>query len=169
VSLEAVRGTCIAVLGVALSCAPTGRGQREQDVHAEFGIFYGGQIQHRQELPLELDATRQLQGFRLRRTPPLDPSPTVRWELAKPGAGRPQKDSRGRKAVARRSQQGEAAWRAGEAVFEQSLPFAPGDLPGLWNLRVQCGDRLVIDQPFVVFDPAQREREQRALDLGDAG
>ncbi|MEO8182731.1 MAG: hypothetical protein ABI895_28185 [Deltaproteobacteria bacterium] len=166
-SLEAIRATCLALLGVALACAPTGSGDDESDVQAEFGLFYGGQIQHRQELPLELDRTRQLQGFRLRRKPPLDPTLTVRWELGKAGAGRPQKDSRGRKAAARRVQLGEAQWRPGEAVFEQSLPFAPGDPPGLWNLRVRCGDRLVLDQPFVVFDPRQREREQRAL--GDAG
>jgi hypothetical protein len=66
-------------------------------------------------------------------------------------------------------QQGEAPWRPGEAVFEQSLPFEPGDLPGLWNVRVRWGDRLVLDQPFVVFDPGARAREQRALGAGDAG
>jgi len=166
-SLEAVRAAYLTLLGVVLACAPTGTGDDEPNVQAEFGIFYGGQIQHRKELPLELDRTRQLQGFRLRRNPSLDASLTVHWELGKAGAGRLQKDSRGRRAAARRFQLGEAHWRPGEAVFEQSLPFAPGDPPGLWNLRVRCGDRLVLDQPFVVFDPRQREREQRAL--GDAG
>jgi hypothetical protein len=165
--LEAMRATCLALLVAALACAPTGHVENEPDVLAEFGIFYGGQIQHRQELPLELDGARQLQGFRLRRHASRDLGPTVRWELGKPGAGRPQKDGRGRKVTARRVQLGEARWPPGEAVFEQSLPFAPGDPPGLWNLRVQCGDRLVLDQPFLVYDPKQRERERAAL--GDAG
>jgi hypothetical protein len=164
-----MRVTCLALLGVALACDTPERGAGGPELRAEFGIFYGGQIQHRQELPLELDITRQQQGFRLRRQAPLEPSPIIRWELGKPGAGRLQKDRRGHKAMPRREQHGEAQWRSGEAVFEQSLPFAPGDLPGLWNLRVQCGDRLVLDQAFVVFDPAQREREQRALGVGDAG
>lgn len=168
-TLGAMRVTCLALFGAALACEAPERGAGAPDVRAEFGIFYGGQIQHRQELPLELDNTRQQQGFRLRRQPPLEACPTIHWELGKPGAGRPQKDRRGRQAVLRRVQQGEAQWRSGEAVFEQSLPFAPGDLPGLWNLRVQCADRLVLDQPFVVFDAAQRAREQRALGVGDAG
>jgi hypothetical protein len=166
---SSVRANCLALLGIALACDAPERGSGGPEVRAEFGIFYGGQVQHRQELPLELDDTRQQQGFRLRRQLLLEASPTIRWEIGKPGAGRQQRDHRGRRAVPRRAQHGEAQWRSGAAVFEQSLPFAPGDLPGLWNLRVQCGDRLVLDQPFVVFDPAQREREQRALGVGDAG
>jgi len=166
---RAARPLCwLALLGVALGCQARVVPARETEVRAEFGIFYGGQIQHRQELPLELDPTRQVQGFRLRRAPPLEPDLTVRWVLGKPGTGRLQKDRRGRKAAPRRAQLGEARWRAGEALFEQTLPFAPGDAPGLWNLRVQCGERVVLDQPFLVFDPAQRERAQTTLGA-DAG
>lgn len=154
-----------ALLGSALGCETSRADAHEPAVRAEFGIFYGGQIQHRRELPLQLDRARQIQGFRLLRRPPLD-ALTVRWALGKPGTGRPQKDSRGRKVMPRRAQLGEAEWRPGQAVFEQTLPFAPGDPPGLWNLRVQCGDRIVLDQPFMVFDAAQR---QRALAEGDAG
>jgi hypothetical protein len=168
VNRAARRPRWLVLLGLALGCDARVVPAQDMAVRAEFGIFYGGQIQHRQELPLELDPARQVQGFRLRRTPPLEPELTVRWVLGKPGASRLQKDGRGRKAVARRSQLGEARWRTGEALFEQTLPFAPGDAPGLWNLRVQCGDRVVLEQSFVVFDPAQR---QRALDMlgADAG
>jgi hypothetical protein len=151
----------LALLGSSLACdaraIPAGT-----EVQAEFGIFYGGQIQHRQELPLEIDRTRQVQGFRLRRAPPFDPDLPVRWVLGKPGIARPQKDMRGRKAAPRRRQLGEARWRSGEAVFEQTLPFDPGDPPGVWSLRVECGERVVLDQSFVVFDAAQRERAQNA-------
>ena len=152
----------LALLGLSLGCDARAIPGNEIGVRAEFGIFYGGQIQHRQELPLELDRTRQVQGFRLRRAPPLDADLTVRWALGKPGIARPQKDLRGRKTAPRRVQRGEAQWRAGEAVFEQTLAFVPGDPPGAWDVRVECGDQIVLDQTFVVFDPAQRERAHAA-------
>jgi hypothetical protein len=167
VTLSPTRRTWLALLGLALGCDARAVPANEADVRAEFGIFYGGQIQHRRELPLELDRTRQLQGFRLRRSPALETGLTVRWVLGKPGAGRLQKDRRGRKAAPRGAQLGEAQWRAGEAVFEQTFPFAPGDPPGLWNLRVQCGDQVVLDQSFLVFDPVRRA--QLAPRDGDAG
>jgi hypothetical protein len=135
----------------------------------EFGVFYGGQIQERQELPLELDRTRQLQGFRLRLEPPPNRALEVRWELGLPGAGRLVPDSQGRRSRARRVQLGQARWRPGELNFEQALPFSPGDPLGLWNMRVLVEGRVVIDRPFLVYDAAERERRARALAERDAG
>jgi hypothetical protein len=137
----------------------------EPAVTAEFGIFYGGQVQEREQIPFELDRTRQLSGFRLRRSAPLDQPLEIRWELGMPGSGRAVTDSRGRSARPRRVQLGRARWRPGEAVFEQVLPFAPGDPSGLWNIRILCGSRAVLDRPFWVYDPAR----QRPSDAADAG
>jgi hypothetical protein len=136
------------------------------DLRAEFGIFYGGQVQERQEIPLVLDRAQQLQGFRLQRAPPPAEPLTVRWELSKPGTGRRLRSPRGFE-VPRLVQSGQAEWRAGEPVFEQALPFAAGDPTGLWNLRVVYGDRAVLDRPFLVFDERARERARKRM--ADAG
>jgi len=134
-------------------------------ITAEFGIFYGGQVQEREQIPFDLDRTRQTSGFRLRRSTALDQPLEIRWELGMPGSGRAVADSRGRSARPRRVQLGRARWRPGETVFEQVLPFAPGDPPGLWNVRILCGSRAVLDRPFWVYDPARRALSEAA----DAG
>ena len=116
-------------------------GEGQPAISAEFGILYGGQVQEREEIPFELDRRR------------------------KPESWRAVTDSRGRSARPRRVQLGRARWRPGEAVFEQVLPFAPGDPPGLWNIRILCGSRAVLDRPFWVYDPGRRSLLQAA----DAG
>lgn len=137
--------------------------------YAEFGIFYGGQVQERDQIPLELDQTRQTQGFRLQLEPPPAAPVEVRWELGMPGQGRPQRDSRGRLARPRKVVLGRAVWRPGEAVFEQALPFSPGDPLGLWSIRVLLGERTVIDRAFWVYDAAERARREPPPFAGDAG
>ncbi len=151
-----------------LSCQAPGR-VAEPGVVAEFGIFYGGHVQQRQEIPAEVDRTRQLQGFRLRLDPPPLQPLEVRWELGMPGVGRFVQDSQGRRARPRKVQLGQARWRPGEAVFEQALPFLPGDPLGLWNIRVLVGSHVVMDRPFVVYDERSRNRRLRALAEGDGG
>jgi len=135
----------------------------------EFGVFYGGQIQERDEIPLELDGSRQRQGFRLALSPPPASPLEVRWELGRPGVGRRATDSLGRKARPRKVQLGRAHFRAGEGTLEQHLAFAAGDPLGLWNIRVLIGERVVIDRPFLVYDPAERARRQQAAAGADAG
>jgi hypothetical protein len=66
-------------------------------------------------------------------------------------------------------QLGRAHFRAGEPVFEQALPFAPDDPLGLWNLRVLVGERVVLERPFVVYDPVERERREKAAAELDGG
>jgi hypothetical protein len=136
---------------------------------AEFGVFYGGQVQERDEIPLELDPVRQKVGFRLTLSPPPRDALEVSWVLGGPGAGRRVSDGRGRKARARKVQTGRAHFRPGEAVFEQPTPFAPGDPPGLWNIRVQLGEQVVLDRPFLVYDAGERTRRQRDVAAPDAG
>jgi hypothetical protein len=156
----------LALLGVACeapSAAAHGAGES-----FEFGVFYGGQIQERDEIPFELDPSRQRLGFRLTLSPPPATPVEVRWELGRPGAGRRVADGQGRKARPRTVQLGRAHFRAGEPVLEQLVAFSPGDPAGLWNMRVLLGERVVIDRPFLVYDPVERAR--RELSAGaDAG
>ena len=135
----------------------------------EFGVFYGGQVQERDEIPLELDGSRQRQGFRLSLSPAPDASLEVRWELGMPGVGRRVADSLGRKARPRKVQLGRTHFRPGEPVLEQQVAFSPGDPLGLWNIRVSIGERVVIDRPFLVYDPAERARRQQAAAGLDGG
>ena len=157
------------LLGLGLLACEARRGAAAQTTGAEFGILYGGQVQEREQIPFELDASRQRLGFRLTQSPPAARALEVRWELGKPGKGRRQADSQGRKARPRQVQLGRSHFRPGEAVFEQVLPFAPDDPLGLWNIRVLVDDRVVLDRPFLVFDPIEHARRRAAAEQSDAG
>jgi hypothetical protein len=168
-ALAALGPGATALLGLGLvACEAPGEGAPPA-MRAEFGILYGGQVQQRDEIPFELDTARQRQGFRLTQSPPATRALEVHWELGKPGKGRRQTDSRGRKARPRQVQLGRAHFRPGEALFEQVLPFFPDDPLGLWNIRVLVDNRVVIDRPFVVFDPVERTRRREAAEQSDAG
>ena len=151
------------------SCVEPAGSPASPSLTAQFGVFYGGQLQERERIALELDQTRQTQGFRLELVPaPLEPL-EVRWELGMPAAGRIQKDSQGRRARPRLTQLGVGRFRPGESRFEQSLAFAPGDPLGLWNIRVLVGSRVAIDRPFWVYDQRQQELRERIIADSDAG
>lgn len=157
-------------LGLALLMACEARGNAaSRSMDAEFGILYGGQVQERDEIPFQLDMARQRQGFRLTLSPAPAQALEVRWELARPGRGRRVPDRHGRKARPSQVQLGRAHFRPGESVFEQVLAFSPNDPLGLWSIRVLVGDRVVIDRPFVVYDPVERARRQEAAADTDAG
>jgi hypothetical protein len=155
------------VLLVALGCRA--RTERVPALEAEFGVFFGGQVQERSELPFEVDRTRQVQGFRVDMDPPPSEPIEVTWELSLPASKRAL-DGQGRKAPARRTRSGRVSMRPGEPRLEQVLPFAPDDPLGLWNVRVLVGERVVIDRPFVVYDKARRAaleaRREATLDGG---
>jgi hypothetical protein len=154
---------------LATACEAPTAAARGPGESFEFGVFYGGQVQERDEIPFELDASRQRIGFRLTLSPPPAAPVEVRWELGRPGAGRRTTDGQGRKARPRKVQLGLAHFRPGEAVLEQHVAFSPGDPTGLWNIRVLVGSRVVIDRPFLVYDPAERARRQPAGSGADAG
>lgn len=142
---------------------------KDGEVRAEFGIFYGGQVQEREQIPFEIDSARQTFGFRLQ----LDSAPRdaldIRWELAMPGAGRLRRDSQGRLARPRKVLLGQARWRPGETTFEQTLPLSAGDPLGLWSIRVLVGSRVVLDRPFLVYDALERSRNTPPPFASDAG
>lgn len=122
----------------------------------EFGVFYGGQVQEREELPLQPGRLRH--GLRVTLPSPAREALEVRWAIGKPGTGRRLPDARGRKARHRELVLGRGHFRRGEAVFEQPTPFAASDPPGLWNIRVWVADELLLERPFLVYDPVERAR-----------
>lgn len=149
----------------ALGCDVRSDGQLPVD-RAAFGVFYGGQVQRRDELPFQLDTGRQRQGFRIELAAPLDSATEVHWEISRPSraasASVAQPDGR---VTEMRS----ATMAAGQTRFEQPLTFEPGDPLGLWNIRVVVGEQVLLDRPFWVYDAQARRSAQRAARLPDAG
>jgi hypothetical protein len=141
------------LLVLTLSLAGSGCDRTRADgaeASAQFGIFFGGQIQQRQEIPFELDTTRQTQGFRVELDAPSDRDRTIAWEVARPSGS-----ARGPRRV---TVVGSATLGRGQRILEQTLPFEPGDPLGLWNVRVVLDDRVLLDRPFLVYDRASRTR-----------
>jgi hypothetical protein len=148
-------------LGLAvISCS------RERDpdplvLRATFGVFFGGQIQDRKELPFELDPAKQQQGIRLDFRAPLARSVPVTWEIARPVSAKAAKADAGAEQVV---EVGEVAARVGEARLDVPISFRQGQVLGTWHVRVKVDARVVIDRDVLVFDP--RERRERERDGG---
>ncbi len=161
-------GRAMLLLLATLGCAEPNEEPPRLVRQAEFGVFFGGQVQERREIPLEVDRTRQVQGFRLQFSGPLSEPLEVEWEIDMPGNARRVRDLKGRRGLGRRTVLGHATVPRGATRFDRELPFVPEDSPGMWNVRVIVGDGVVIDRPVLVFDPAQRRRvrqeERAALD-----
>ncbi|HVW25958.1 MAG TPA: hypothetical protein VHC69_11360 [Polyangiaceae bacterium] len=150
----------IAVAGASPSCA------RPEPLpfvkSAKLGVFYGGQVEERTDVPFELDPAKQTQGFRVRFSEPLARDTEVEWRIDVPKAD-PERKKRPRAAgeratPPRTSLSGKDVARAGETTLDHVLAFHPGDPLGLWNVRVVVRDKVVIDRPIEVFDPAARKR-----------
>jgi len=124
---------------------------------AQFGIFFGGQVQERREVPFEVDRAKQLSGFRIDFARPLRHAHQVKWEISMPGGGR----SRGR--LVHVDQQ---EVHAGQKRLDHPMPFKPGDPLGVWNLRVMVDQTIVIDRMFRVYDAARRARQRAQHDGG---
>ncbi len=129
---------------------------------AKLGVFYGGQVQERADVPFELDPGKQSQGFRVEFSAPLAADTDVEWRIDVPKAD-PDRKRRARAAgelatPPRTSLSGKDVARAGEKTLDHLLTFHPGDPLGLWNVRVVVRGKVVIDRPIEVFDPAARKR-----------
>jgi hypothetical protein len=128
---------------------------------AAFGVFFGGQIQDRKELPFELDRAKQSCGIRVDFRAPLARSVQVRWEIARPLSAKPAKADAGADQV---TEVGEAAARVGERRLDVPVLLRQGQVLGSWHVRVKVDDRPVIDRDLLVFDP--RELRAREADAG---
>jgi len=137
------RALVFALLGVAAGpVAACRRGDTEPAVQARFGVFFGGQLQEREKIPLIVERARQTVGIRLEFASPPRTEQSVRWELEKPAPG---KASDGRVVA-----YGEVKTRVGAAVLDVPLTFQASDRPGSWRVRVSLDGRRVLDRPFSV-------------------
>ena len=153
----------VALACLVLSCASEPR-HRSSLREAKFGIFFGGQVQERKEIPLERDIKRQKQGFRLMLPHPEVSQQSVRWELDLPS--RHGKRSRSSKSSEQRlTRLGQAVIRPGATRLDQRIDFHPGDRPGKWRIQVWLGQEQVLDRSFEVYDRRRRRRAEQA----DAG
>ena len=151
-------------LAFGLFACPACKSERAEDPlveRAAFGVFFGGQIQDRKELPFELDPTKQRIGFRIDFRAPLVQSVPVGWEIARPLAGKAKKGDSPTDHVV---EVGDAAARVGEARLDVPLSLRQGQGLGTWHVRVKVAGRPVIDRDVLVFDP--RDRREREADAG---
>ena len=131
---------------------------------AKFGVFFGGQVEERKEIPFELDAAKQLQGFRVEFSEPLTTDTTeLEWriDLPKVADAAPKEIRARRRAPSPKTSSprcpATTAVHAGQTRFDHATSFRPGDPLGLWTVRVVVKGKVVIDRPVEVFDPV-RER-----------
>ncbi|HYQ17244.1 MAG TPA: hypothetical protein VEQ58_15835 [Polyangiaceae bacterium] len=111
---------------------------------AEFGVFFGGQVQELKEIAKELDPARQRHGIRLAFRAPLTRELKVVWELSLPV---PEKGGP-RSAIV-----GETSARVGETRLDVPLAFRPSDPLGAWHAKVTADGQVVIDRDFTVVAP----------------
>ncbi|MBN2193139.1 MAG: hypothetical protein JW751_10015 [Polyangiaceae bacterium] len=146
-----------AILALALEVACSRHEMRDDfpgpTARAEFGVYYGGQVQERERIPLEHDRTRQTQGVRLWFDGPLAKDIVVSWEIDMPGNTRGVRDVHGRVGRGRLQKLDEFRVPAGRSRFDQELVFRPSDPLGTWNIRVRVDGEIVIDRPFEVVKP----------------
>lgn len=137
-------------LAAALALACQQRGPTPGEPTAEFGVFFGGQIQHLQIIPLNLDRTKQNVGFRVSLPTAAARALQVRWELDMPGSTRGVRDLEGRPGLGRLVRLGRLSLPAGEHQLDHALPFEKGDPLGTWNVRILLEGEILLDRPFAV-------------------
>jgi len=166
--LPGVCGVVLLSLGPpACESSTSGHAGSDPDATARFGVFFGGQVQQRQELPFVLDTARQRQGFRVELSRPLQAPIELHWEISRParrGSKQPFATPLGRV-----TELGSATLGAGQREFEHDVQFKPGDPLGLWNVRVVLGDRVLLDRAFDVYDSDQRRAAARRATPPDGG
>lgn len=124
---------------------------------AEFGVFFGGQVQEREAIPFQLDRSKLSFGFRIDFSEPLERPVKVAWELERPAIGRA-----ARRPDDRIAELSEASARIGQKRFDQVLAFQPGDPLGTWTIRIDVDSARVVDRSFRVYDPHVRPSDAGA-------
>jgi hypothetical protein len=141
------RHLLFAGLLVSSSCACDGNPALppSEVTSAQFGLFFGGQVQQRLELPKPLSHSQSGQGVRLEFRRRLSQPTQVTWHLNHPTA---RNGPRGPCNAPRATRSASFMVPAGSDRFEQALAFEPTDPPGTYSLRVLVGDELVLDRSF---------------------
>jgi hypothetical protein len=129
------------LLGSPLSCQ---RAAPSVVQEAEFGVFFGGQVQQLKELKKELDPARQKHGFRVTFAGPLSRDVVVAWELSLPAAD---------KNALRPALVGQVTAKSGSTLLDVPLAFRPQDPLGSWHAKVTVDGQVVVDRDFTVVKP----------------
>ena len=134
----------------ALAC----QARKADNVEAEFGVFFGGQVQELKEIPKELDPGRQQHGFRLkfRAAPAQDVA--ISWELSLPAT---------EKGGPRAALVGRATAKAGQQVLDIPLAFRPSDPLGSWHAKLVADSQVVVDRDFQVIAAAPQKPPPKSL------
>ena len=150
----------VASLALSLGCEPP----RSKPLvkSARLGVFFGGQIEERREIPFELDPTKQSQGFRVDFSEPLLSETEVEWRVDMPRTTAPRRRASPHEAPTPEAlfatTSGKDVARAGQTELDHVLSMHPGDPLGLWNVRVVVRGKVAIDRAIEVYDAALRER-----------
>lgn len=136
-----MRSRLLALLLLTIGCSRAPKGVVKE---AEFGVFFGGQVQELKELKKELDPARQRHGFRLTFAAPLARDVPVTWEVSLPATD---------KKAPRPALVGQATAKPGQSVLDVPLSFRPQDPLGAWHAKVTADGEVVIDRDFSVVAP----------------
>jgi hypothetical protein len=147
------RRSTLLSLGLALLALGCQRGASEA-VQAEFGVFFGGQVQELKELPKELDPGRQQHGFRLTFRSPPSKDVAVSWELSLPATD---------KGGPRAALLGRATAKAGQRVLDIPLAFRPSDPLGSWHAKLTADGQIVVDRDFQVVAATPQKSAPKSL------
>lgn len=139
---QALLSACLAVAGCRSLSEEPARPK------AEFGVLFGGEIQDRPTIPLELESERQELALRVTFPRPLERETLVSWELEKPTK---QRTADGSTAFA--AELGERRARRGERSVDAKLHFRRGDPLGTWRIRVRVNGQVVLERSFQVVEP----------------
>ncbi len=141
----------VAVLLLASACQRSEPGPVQQ---AEFGVFFGGQVQELKQIAKELDPGRQQHGFRLTFRGPLASDLSVSWELSLPATD---------KGGPRAAMVGHATANAGQSVLDVPIAFRPSDPLGSWHAKLTAAGRVVVDRDFQVVAALPQKAAPKSL------
>jgi hypothetical protein len=146
-------------------------------VVAEFGVYFGGQIQERRDIPFELNGTKQTHGFRVLFADAPAETHEITWQLSPPRFIKPKVSKNKRSEVAPSAApstppppasdlNGSALLQPGQRELSRTWTFKPGDPLGVWNVRITVDRRVLVDRPFLVYDAHARAELNRGVDAG---
>lgn len=158
----------IAMLALGLGACDRKPQSSHPQLQAEFGVYFGGQIQERKAVPFELDGAKQSHGFRISYADAPAEAHEVSWQLSPPRFNKPTQRALAPSASPPASAEtsGSALMQPGQRELSQVWTFKPGDPLGVWNIRVTVDRRVLIDRPFLVYDAEARSRLNHRADAG---
>lgn len=139
-----------------LALASLGCGREDAVPRAEFGVLYGGDIQDRRRLALELDRAKQELGLRVTFPEPVTRPARVSWEIERPSTVRGLDGT-----PTRAAELGSLTLNPGERRADASFAFRAGDAPGAWRVRISVDGAVVLDRTIEVVRADESSRAPR--------